>query len=62
MSKITTLKKLREIMKCKLQQLEKLEKQFQLLKVIISEVEDITRGCENEEIELPSTMYEELIK
>lgn len=61
MSKTTTLKKLRKIMKRKLEQLEKLEKQFQLLKSVISEVEDITRGCENEEIELSTTMYE-LIK
>lgn len=61
MTKTITLKKLRKIMERKVKQLEKLENQFQLLKLIISEVEDITRGCENEEIELSTTMYE-LIK
>lgn len=62
MTKTTTLKKLRKIMKRKLQQLEKLEKQFELIKEVVSEVEYITRGCENEEIELSSTLYEKLIK
>ena len=61
MTKTTTLKKLRKIMKQKVEQLEKLEKQYELLKEIISEVEYITRGCENELIEIPTTMYENII-
>ena len=62
MTKTTTLKKLRKIMKQKVEQLEKLEKQYQLIREVISEVEDITRGCENEEVEMSIAMYEELVK